>query len=208
MQESFDIAGVRRLALGAAAASLRPGFAAAVVGGRAAPTVHSLRMDVQEGQQCGQWRLEGAVEGEELAGNLLARYTKKSRWTNHAAPTSATASEAVRTRRGSQIEPRIQMSGGTKTSTTSAWPASTPRLKPRSAIARFQGGSASGVSAEAKPKPWTRPKRKLTSQRCDGTSRRIRFSVATQTMDTAITGSTRRSGRTTTWSTASASVTL
>ena len=42
-----------------------------------------------------------------------------------------------------------------------------------------RAGSWSGLSADAKPKPWTRPNRKLTSQRWDGAFRRKMFSTAT-----------------------------
>src|SRR5207247_2547289 len=59
-----------------------------------------------------------------------------------------------------------------------------------------------------KPKPCTRPNRKLTTQRRGTAGRGDRLSAATRAIERAITASTRRSGSTTTSSTASASVTL
>jgi len=53
-----------------------------------------------------------------------------------------------------------------------------------------------------------RPKPKLMSQRRDTTGDGKRFSAATKAIESAMTASTSRSGRTTTSSTARASVTL
>ena len=62
------------------------------------------------------------------------------------------------------------------------------------AVAEVQGGSASPVSAEAKPKPWTSPKPKVRSQRWSGAPSPRRFSMATQTMEAAMAGSTIAAG--------------
>ena len=69
-------------------------------------------------------------------------------------------------------------------------------------------GRLSSRSAVEKPKPWTRPKAKLTIHRRVTVGRAKRFSVATAAMDSAITDSTRRSGSVTTSSAARVSVTL
>src|SRR5712691_7854314 len=87
-----------------------------------------------------------------------------------------------------------QVNTGSSVARTTPWATSTPRLKPSRAIARFQDGKASGRRAEAKPKPCTRPKSKLTTQRCDGARWRPRFSRATQAIDAGMTDSTKRSG--------------
>jgi len=47
--------------------------------------------------------------------------------------------------------------------TTSSWPTSTPRLKKRREEASADRGSVMSRRTPAKPKPWTNPKRKLTS---------------------------------------------
>src|SRR5439155_380640 len=133
---------------------------------------------------------------------------KNARSTNRTTPTSRIASEELQIMRRSQRVSRTSTSAGTATATTSAWPISTPALNPKSESRSPCEDSPSSRSAAEKPKPWTRPKQKLTSQRRATTGLKNRFSAATNAIDSAMTASTRRSGSTTMSSAARASVTL
>src|SRR2546425_1076165 len=133
---------------------------------------------------------------------------KNARSTNRTTPTSRIASEELQIIRRSQRVSRTSTSAGTATATTSAWPISTPALNPKSESRSPCEDSPSSRSAAEKPKPWTRPKQKLTSQRRATTGLKNRFSAATNAIDSAMTASTRRSGSTTTSSAARARVTL
>src|SRR5262249_34493991 len=99
-----------------------------------------------------------------------------SRCTHQTMPIIAKSTEGVRTKRGCHAQWLSQVNTGSSMAMTTPWATSTPRLKPSRAMARFQEGKASGRRAEAKPKPCTRPKSKLTTQRCDGARWRARFS--------------------------------
>src|SRR5881396_2492699 len=133
---------------------------------------------------------------------------KNARSTNRTTPTSRIASEELQIMRRSQRVSRTSTSAGTATATTSAWPISTPALNPKSESRSPCEDSPSSRSAAEKPKPWTRPKQKLTSQRRATTGLNNRFSAATNAIDSAMTASTRRSGSTTMSSAARPSVTL
>src|SRR2546426_592809 len=133
---------------------------------------------------------------------------KNARSTNRTTPTSRIASEELQIMRRSQRVSRTSTSAGTATATTSAWPISTPALNPKSESRSPCEDSPSSRSATEKPKPWTRPKQKLTSQRRATTGLKNRFSAATNAIDSAMTASTRRSGSTTMSSAARPSVTL
>ena len=76
---------------------------------------------------------------------------------------SRIASDELQIMRRSQRVFRTSTRAGSATATTSAWPISTPALKPKSESSRPWEGRPSSRSAEEKPKPWTSPKQKLTS---------------------------------------------
>ena len=81
---------------------------------------------------------------------------------------------------------------------TVSWPASTPRLKERSAVRNSERGRPSCERTPAKPRPCSRPKAKTRAIR-DGYSSGVRmFSTATKTIDSAISGSTIDGGSDTT----------
>ena len=58
------------------------------------------------------------------------------------------------------------------------WPISTPMLKDSKAGNAASCGTPSSVRPEAKPKPWMKPKRKVTRQRLS-IRREKKFSTAT-----------------------------
>src|SRR5262249_40787052 len=112
---------------------------------------------------------------------------KNARSTNSTTPTSRMASDEPHTMRGSQRVRRSSASAGSATATTRAWPSSTPALKPKSENSRPRAGSPSSRRAAEKPKPCTRPKQKLTTQRRPTTGLTTRFSAATAAIESAMT---------------------
>ena len=89
---------------------------------------------------------------------------------------------------------RSRASGATRTAplvataTMTSWPTSSPRLNWNSAHAKSARGRSSSASTPAKPKPWTRPKKNVTTTRRTGKIGST-LSSAARTIVAAIAGS-------------------
>ena len=80
---------------------------------------------------------------------------------------------------------------------TTNWPISTPTLKPINRANQCPPEGLISPRTDAKPKPWSRPKKKMRVKRAPAGLSRTMFSTAAYTIDKAIKGSKNTVGRST-----------
>src|SRR4029077_18552425 len=141
---------------------------------------HAIRADHASGARNRRAAVTvSAWHRERQFGNAPRPDQRNARSRKRTRPTTRIATDEVTTAGCAHRVRRIRNRRGRQSATTRACPTSTPTLKPRSESSRPWAGSPSSRSAEEKPKPWTRPKQKLTSQRRETAGFPRIFSAAT-----------------------------